>query len=292
MNNINVYTRRTLLKGLAALAGLAAVNIPWLTAAARNKRRYRIGACDWSIGKQSDVDALALANTLGLDGVQVSLGTVQNGMHLRRKDVQQTYLKAVAANGVEISSLAIGELNNVPYKSEPETEEWVRDSIHVAKAMECRVVLLAFFSKGDIKGDEAGIAEVIRRLKKVAPIAEQADVILGIESWLSADELLAIIDKIGSTHVRVYYDVANATEMGYDIYREMKQLGNKYICEVHAKENGALLGQGKIDFQKVRDTLDEIGYEGWVILEGGVPAGMDVKEAYLANTRYIRSIFS
>ncbi|PPK99183.1 sugar phosphate isomerase/epimerase family protein [Parapedobacter indicus] len=292
MNNINVYTRRTLLKGLAALAGLAAVNIPWLTAAARNKRRYRIGACDWSIGKQSDVDALALANTLGLDGVQVSLGTVQNGMHLRRKDVQQTYLKAVAANGVEISSLAIGELNNVPYKSEPETEEWVRDSIHVAKAMECRVVLLAFFSKGDIKGDEAGIAEVIRRLKKVAPIAEQADVILGIESWLSADELLAIIDKIGSTHVRVYYDVANATEMGYDIYREMKQLGSKYICEVHAKENGALLGQGKIDFQKVYDTLDEIGYEGWVILEGGVPAGMDVKEAYLANTRYIRSVFS
>jgi len=292
MNNINVYTRRTLLKGLAALAGLAAVNIPWLTAAARNKRRYRIGACDWSIGKQSDVDALALANTLGLDGVQVSLGTVQNGMHLRRKDVQQTYLKAVAANGVEISSLAIGELNNVPYKSEPETEEWVRDSIHVAKAMECRVVLLAFFSKGDIKGDEAGIAEVIRRLKKVAPIAEQADVILGIESWLSADELLAIIDKIGSTHVRVYYDVANATEMGYDIYREMKQLGSEYICEVHAKENGALLGQGKIDFQKVYDTLDEIGYEGWVILEGGVPAGMDVKEAYLANTRYIRSVFS
>lgn len=292
MNNINVYTRRTLLRGFTALAGLAAVNIPWLTAAARNKRRYRIGACDWSIGKQSDVDALALAKTLGLDGVQVSLGTVQNGMHLRRKDVQQTYLEAVAANGVEISSLAIGELNNVPYKSEPETEEWVRDSIHVAKAMGCRVVLLAFFSKGDIKGDEAGIAEVIRRLKKIAPIAEKADIILGIESWLSADELLAIIGKIGSTHVRVYYDVANATEMGYDIYREMKQLGNEYICEVHAKENGALLGQGKIDFQKVRDTLDEIGYEEWVVLESGVPAGMDVKEAYLVNTRYIRSIFS
>lgn len=292
MNNINIYNRRTILKGFAVLASLAAVNISWLAAAARNKRSYRIGACDWSIGKQSDVDALALAKTLGLDGVQVSLGTVQNGMHLRRKDVQQTYLEAVATYGVEISSLAIGELNNVPYKSEPETEEWVRDSIHVAKAMGCRVVLLAFFSKGDLKGDEAGVAEVIRRLKKVAPIAEQADIILGIESWLSAGELLSIIDKVGSTHVRVYYDVANATEMGYDIYREMKQLGNEYICEVHAKENGALLGQGKIDFQKVYDTLDEIGYEGWVILEGGVPAGMDVKEAYLANTRYIRSVFS
>ena len=292
MNNNIVYDRRTILKGFAALAGLVAGYSPWLASVARNKRGYRIGACDWSIGKQSDVDALALAKTLGLDGVQVSLGTVQNGMHLRRKDVQQTYLEAVAAYGVEISSLAIGELNNVPYKSEPETEEWVRDSIHVAKAMGCRVVLLAFFSKGDLKGDEAGIAEVIRRLKKVAPIAEQADIILGIESWLSADELLAIIDKVGSTHVRVYYDVANATEMGYDIYSEMKQLGSEYICEVHAKENGALLGQGKIDFQKVHHTLVEIGYKEWVVLEGGVPPGMNVKEAYLANTRYIRSIFS
>lgn len=292
MSNNNVYTRRTLLKGIALLASLGAIRRSWAVFASQNTRGYRIGACDWSIGKQSDVNALALAKTLGLDGVQVSLGTVQNGMHLRHKDTQRTFRKAVATYGVEISSLAIGELNNVPYKSEPETEEWVRDSIYVAKAMGCRVVLLAFFGKGDLRGDEAGIAEVIRRLKKVAPVAEKEDIVLGIESWLSANDLLAIIGKVGSTHVRVYYDVANATEMGYDIYQELRILGSEYVCEVHAKENGALLGQGKIDFRKVRSTLDEIGYKGWVILEGGVPSGMDVKEAYFANTRYIRSIFS
>lgn len=291
MSNSNTYTRRTILKGVALLASLGTIRRSWAFTS-QNIRGYRIGACDWSIGKQSDVNAFALAKTLGLDGLQVSLGTVQNGMHLRRKDVQRTFRKAVATYGVEISSLAIGELNNVPYKSEPETEEWVRDSIHVAKAMGCRVVLLAFFGKGDLRGDEAGIAEVIRRLKKVAPIAEKEDIILGIESWLSAADLLAIVGKVGSTHVRVYYDVANATEMGYDIYQELRILGSEYVCEVHAKENGALLGQGRIDFRKVRNTLDEIRYKGWVILEGGVPSGMDVKEAYLANTRYIRSIFS
>ncbi len=291
LNSMNIYDRRTVLKGFAAWAVLAAVNVPWPGFGTGNKRRYRIGACDWSIGKQCDTGALELAGILGLDGVQVSLGTVQNGMHLRRKVVQQAYLEAVAAHGVKISSLAIGELNNVPYKSEPETEEWVRGSIYAAKALGCRVVLLAFFGKGDIRGDGAGIAEVIRRLKKVAPLAEKEDVILGIESWLSADELLAIIGEVGSSHVRVYYDVANATEMGYDIYHEMKQLGSEYICEVHAKENGALLGQGKIDFKKVRHALDGIGYGGWVVLEGGVPAGMDVNEAYLANTRFIRSVF-
>ena len=273
-------------------AGAIAMGISWLPTKSRSKRRYRISACDWSIGMQSNIAALALAKTLGLDGVQVSLGTVQNNMHLRTKVVQKAYMQAASTHGVQLSSLAIGELNNVPYKSEPETEEWVSDSIDVAKAMGCRVVLLAFFSKGDIKGDKVGIAEVVRRLKKVAPKAEKEDIILGIESWLSAHELLAIIGEVGSKHVQVYYDVANATDMGYDIYQEMRQLGKEYICEVHTKENGVLLGQGKIDFVKVRDTLDDIGYDGWIVLEGGVPNGMDLKEAYLANTRYIRSVFS
>ncbi|WP_229738883.1 sugar phosphate isomerase/epimerase family protein [Parapedobacter pyrenivorans] len=258
----------------------------------RSKRGYRIGACDWSIGKQSDTTALVLGKTLGLDGVQVSLGTVANDMHLRNKTVQDTYLRMASTYGIQVSSLAIGELNNVPYKSEPETEEWVSDSIDVAKAMGCRVVLLAFFGKGDIKGDKAGIAEVVSRLKKIAPKAEKEDIILGIESWLSADELLAIIDEVGSKHVQVYYDVANASDMGYDIYQEMRRLGKEYICEVHAKENGMLLGQGKIDFVKVQNTLDEIGYDGWIVLEGGVPDGMDLTEAYIANTHYIRSVFS
>ncbi|MGK6351493.1 sugar phosphate isomerase/epimerase family protein [Parapedobacter sp. DT-150] len=290
MNN-HPYSRRNILKGLAALAGLAAVHISWVPAMSSSKRRYQISACDWSIGKPCDTAALALAKTLGLDGVQVSLGTVQNDMHLRKKAVQDVYLQEAAAHGVTISSLAIGELNNVPYKSAPETEAWVSDSIDVARAMGCRVVLLAFFSKGDIKGDAAGIREVIKRLKKIVPKAEKEGVILGIESWLSAGELLAIIDEVGSKQVQVYYDVANASEMGYDIYEEMRQLGKKHICEVHAKENGVLLGQGKIDFVNVRNTLDEIGYDGWIVLEGGVPSGMDLKDAYLANTRYIRSVF-
>jgi len=38
--------------------------------------------------------------------------------------------------------------------------------------------------------------------------------------------------------------VCNSNDRGYDIYQEIRQLG-KRICEFHAKENGALLGQAK-----------------------------------------------
>jgi L-ribulose-5-phosphate 3-epimerase len=292
MNQDPLYTRRQMIKSTAALAGVTTFSPWWELFSTNGPRKYRISACDWSIGKTSEVEAVALAKKIGLDGVQVSLGTVKNNMHLRLPQVQQAYKAAEKTHGVQVSSLAIGELNNVPYKSAPETEAWVSDSIDVAKAMGCKVILLAFFSKGDLKGDEAGKQEVIRRLRKVAPKAEKAGVILGIESWLSAQEHLEIIHAVGSKNVRVYYDVANSHHMGYDIYEEMRRLGKKYICEVHAKENGYLLGQGNIDFARVKDILDDIKYEGWVIIEGALPQGAQLLPSYQANNHYLRSVLN
>ena len=259
--------------------------------AAPTRRRFKLGACDWSIGKLGDPAAFDVAKQIGLDGVQVSLGTVANDLHLRRPGVQQQYKAATKKTGLEIASLAIGELNSVPYKSDPRTVQWVSDSIDVCKALGVRVVLLAFFSKGDLRDDPAGVDEVVRRLKAVAPKAEKAGVVLGIESWLSADQHLEILQRVGSPAVQVYYDVCNSNDRGYDIYKEIRQLG-KRICELHAKENGSLLGQGKVDFHKVRAALDDIGYRGWVEIEGAVPPGKPMLESYQANCKFMREILA
>ncbi len=285
------FSRREMLRRAGLVAGglALAANVSPLLAATSNSR-FKIGACDWSIGKLSDPSAFALAKEIGLDGVQVSLGTVANDMHLRRADVQQQFKEAAKANDVKIASLAIGELNNVPYKSDPRTIEWVSDSIDVCKALGVRVVLLAFFGKGDLRDDKPGVEEVVRRLKAVAPKAEKAGVILGIESWLSADAHVEILDRVGSEAVQVYYDVCNSNDRGYDIYKEIRQLG-KRICEFHAKENGSLLGQGKVDFQKVRAAMDDIGYSGWIQIEGAIPSGKAVLESYQANQKFLRGIF-
>ncbi len=292
MQHNPVYSRRHMLKSAAALAGLATTHPWWYPFAADTKRKYNIGACDWSIGQHSRVEALAVADKIGLDGVQVSLGKLANNMHLRQPEVQQAYQKAAKKHNIRISSLAIGELNEVPYKSAPETEAWVSDSIGVAKAMGCEVILLAFFSKGDLKGDPAGQQEVVRRLKNVAPKAEKAGIILGIESWLSADEHLKMVDAIGSPNVRVYYDVANSHKMGYDIYEEMARLGKQYICEIHAKENDHLLGKGSIDFVRIKNILDAMDYEGWVIIEGARPEGTELLPTYQANYQYLNTVLN
>ncbi|WP_020530077.1 sugar phosphate isomerase/epimerase family protein [Flexithrix dorotheae] len=252
---------------------------------------FKVGACDWSIGQRAKVEAMSVAKSIGLDGVQVSLGTVEDNMHLRTKAIQEAYKKASKENGVAIGGMAIGELNSVPYKSAPETEQWVLDSIDVAKAMGVKVVLLAFFGKGDIKGDKEGTKEVIKRLKKAAPKAEKEKITLGIESWLSAKEHMEIIDAVESDMIKVYYDTANSNKMGYDIYEEIRWLGKKNICEFHLKENGNLLGEGVVDFKKVRAAIDDIGYRGWVQIEGAIPEGGERVESYIKNREFVKSLF-
>ena len=226
---------------------------------------------------------------LGLDGVQVSLGTVNDDMQLTRPDRQKLYLAESKKHGVQIASLAIGELNGVPYKSDPRTEQWVADSIDVCKALGVKVVLLAFFWKNDLRGDPAGIGETVRRLKRVAPKAEKAGVILAIESWLSAWEHMDIIQRVGSPAVQVYYDVGNSHKQGYDIYEEIRWLGREQICEFHAKDYEFLFGKGKVSFSAVRAAMDDIGYRGWIQIEGAKPLGLI--ESYRQDAAYLRSVF-
>jgi sugar phosphate isomerase/epimerase len=272
----------------AAWLALAGQCAPMFAAASNG--RFRLGACDWSIGRMGDPTALELGKEIGLDGVMVSMGTAADDMRLRKPELQRQYKEAAGRTGLEVSSVAIGELNSVPYKSDPRTVAWVSDSIDVCRALGVRVVLLAFFSNDDLRGDKEGVDEVVRRLKAVAPKAEKAGVFLGIESWLSAEQHLDILKRVGSPAVRVYYDVCNSNDMGYDICREIRLLGKERICEFHFKENGSLLGQGKIDFKKVRAALDDIGYSGWIQIEGAVPPGKQILESYQANCKFLRGI--
>ena len=256
-------------------------------------KRFSIGACDWSISNTSNLGAMEMAKEIGLDGVQLSLGLKANNMHLRRKDVQEAYKSLAKIFKVGFTGLGIGELNNYPFKSDPQTDQWVADSIQVAKEFNVKAVLIAFFNQGDLKNDSKGQDAVIQKFKDIMPIAEKAGVRLGIESWLSAEEHMRIIDAVGSPNLNVYYDVAKSEKMGYNIYEEIKWLGKKkQICEFHFKENDALLGQGKVDFQRVKNCLDEIGYSGAIQIEGAVPPGKTMLESYLKNNRFLRDLIA
>jgi sugar phosphate isomerase/epimerase len=290
---MNCITRRQYLAGSLSGLGILAASPRWeaLARAREQGAAFKIGACDWSIGNTQKPEAFAVAKEIGLDGVEVSFGEPGSANDLRDAAVRAAYQEVCRTTGLEISSLAMGLLNRVPYATDPRTEQWVADVVQVLPKLGVKCCLLAFFGDGDIKGDQAKQAEVIRRLKKVAPAAEQAGVVLGIESWLNADDHLRILDGVGSPAVQVYYDVCNMTDQGYDICKEIRQLGKERICQIHIKENGALIGQGKVDLLPVRDAIADIGYHGWLILEGATVRGKSLVECYQHNQKYLRTLF-
>jgi L-ribulose-5-phosphate 3-epimerase len=275
--------------GLAFVGGVFGGSSPGPHATKTQLRGFRIGACDWTMGKRTDPASLAMAKRLGLDGVQVDLGRPEDELPLRKPELQKKYRELAKASGVEISSLAIAAMNDVPYKSDPRAESWVADSIDVCRALGVQVVLLAFFGKGDLRNDSKGTDAVIQKLKQVAPKAERYQVTLGFESWLSAQQLLEILDRVGSPAVQVYYDVGNSHREGHDIYQEIRLLG-KHICEVHAKDYDDLYGKGSINFPEVRRALDDIGYRGWIVIEG-VKMPLGLEESIQYDERYLRGVF-
>jgi sugar phosphate isomerase/epimerase len=285
-------TRREYIKRTATLAFLAGMGFHDVHSLGNFS--LHIGACDWSIGKSSDIGAFEVAKQIGLDGIQVNMGSEKNDLHMRQPALQQAYLEESKKSKIKIASIAIGELNNVPYKSDPRTEQWVSDSIDVAKSFGVNVILLAFFNKNDLRNDTAGKEEVIRRLKKVAPKAEQLGITLGIESYLSAEEHIEIIQRVGSKSIKVYYDFRNSADAGYDVIKEIKLLGREAICELHIKENGQLLGDGTLDWRKIGETLALMDYkgDGWMQLEWSLPKETPVVSGYQHNLQYIKNSFS
>jgi L-ribulose-5-phosphate 3-epimerase len=254
------------------------------------KSAIRFGVCDWTIKKTGTPEAFDLAAQIGLEGVQVSLVPRGESLTLLDKELQQAYQQAVEKTGVAIASFCIGELNNVPLKSDPRAERWVAEGIEVASAMKVGIILIPFFGKGDLKDDPAGTDAVIQSLKRLAPRAEKAGIILALESTLSAEAHQKIIEAIGSPVVAVYYDVGNSQEAGYDIGREIRLLGER-IAQFHAKDYQDLFGKGSLDFTAVRSAMMDIDYSGWLVLEEvKLPLGME--QSIRKDLEYLKSVFA
>ena len=273
----------------AIIAATAALAIAASPAAQKTAYNLPLGVCDWTIGKAGDPAAFELAARLGLDGVQVSLVPKGDSLALADPALRSAFLKAARKARIPIASFAIGDLNDVPLKSDPRAEMWLAKGIDVAAAMRVKIILVPFFGKGELRNDPAGVDAVVAALKRLAPAAEAKGVVLALESYLSAGDILKILERVGSPAVQVYYDVGNSQDMGYPILDEIREL-RAHIVEVHAKDTKDLYGKGSMDFPAVRAALEDIGYKGWFVLEGTkMPLG--VEESVRYDAEYLRTVF-
>jgi sugar phosphate isomerase/epimerase len=247
--------------------------------------------CDWNLGKTGQVSAVELAYRCGLDGVEASVNFPDGGGGLRSPEELRGYRQACHRYGIEVPSVAMGILNSVPLKSEPKTALWVADAIAVGEKLGATCMLLAFFGPGELDmGDATSIGRVVDVLKELAPRAAAAGVSLGLENYLSAEDNLTLLDRVGSPAVQVYYDVRNSADKGRDPAKELRALKGR-VCQVHLKNGDRLLSEkGEVDFAACAQALKETDYDGWLVLETASPSGSIVEDTK-RNIAYIRSVF-
>lgn len=288
-----MYSRRLLIKKSLLLSSLMQTGVFKTLMAASSMPAIKIGACDWSIGKGSNIGAFDVAKQIGLDGIMVDIGNPDNDLHIRHQAVQEQYKKASERTGIVVTSLALGLFNRFPFHSDERTQDWIKYAIEAAKNLNTKIVLLAFFNASDLRNDVSRKEAAIKHLKAVMPIAEKAGVILGIESYLNAKEHEEIMNSVGSKNLKVYFDFRNTADAGYDAVAEFKKLGRDKVCELHMKENGFLLGKGTIDWNAVANAVYEMNYtgNGWMQIEGAIPKGGEPISSYKHNLAYLQKLF-
>ncbi len=276
-------TRRGLVRSLAA----GAIGARALLAA---KGELRIGVTDWNLNLGANPEAVPLARKLGFEGVQVSFGrkVVDGKMPADDPETIMKYLQLSKANNIPIDGTCADRLHVNGLKSDKLAPKWVLDSIRLTHALHTRVLLLPFFGPWALK-TKAEMDYTADRLRELAPEAEKAGVILGLEDTISAEDNVRIMDRSRAENVKVYYDVGNSTVAGFDVVKEIRWLGKDRICQFHLKDNPHYLGEGKIQFTPIMRAIRDIGFSGFANLETDVQP-QDLDAGLRRNLAYIRQI--
>jgi len=289
--------RKTFIKHLALIGG--SLMLPDVLLAASSKRRYKVAVIDLMILKRQKLSALELTSEIGADGLEIDMGGLGDRETFDNKladpAIRAQYLEKANALHLEFCSLAMTGFYAQSFAKRPTYQKMVQDCLDTAKAMKIKVIFLPLGIQGDLVKNPELRLPIVERLKIAGKMAAKAGVVIGIETSLDAKGELQLLKEINCKHIKSYFNFSNAVKNGRDLNQELKILGRKNIIQIHAtNEDGVWLeNDPKIDLKKVKQTLDEMGWNGWLVIERSRDAKQptNVKYNFTANTRYLKSIF-
>jgi sugar phosphate isomerase/epimerase len=264
-----------------------------------SQARYRISVCDWMILKRQKLGAFELAAEIGADGLELDIGGLGTretwDNKLKDPAVRQQFIDKAASLGLSISSIAMSGFYAQSFAERPNYRELIAECVDLMKATGAKVAFLPLGVKGDLVQHPELRPVIIERLKAVAPLAEKAGVVLGIETALDASAEARLLDEVGSPAVRSYFNFANALQNGRDLHAELSILGRDRIAQIHCTDQDGVWLQDntRLDMKRVRRQLDDMGWSGWLVIERSrdIKDPKNVRKNFSANARFLKSCF-
>lgn len=263
-------------------------------------QRYKIAACDWMMLKRQKIGEFQLAKQIGADGIEMDMGglgnrdTFDNKLH--QVYFQKQFRRTADSLGMKVPSVAMSGFFAQSFVAKNNYKVLIEDCLATMRIMGAKVAFLPLGGCGTgWHKDGAERTELVRRLHESGEMAKAENVVIGIRTALDAKEDIRLLDEVKSDGIKIYYNFQDATDNKRDVCKELKMLGKERICQIHSSNTDSVtLDKDKrIDLQKVKKTLDKMGWGGWLVIERSrdVSRVKDVKYNYGTNVRYLKQIF-
>jgi len=243
-------------------------------------------------GKKESSHAIDDAKEMGLDGLELTFGDALNeNISLKEcKEIRQY----AEAKDIGLKTLASGFYWGCSLAS-PDVEERERalafseKYLRTAAYLSIETILLvpgavdvAWDSSRPVVPYQDVWDNASQSIKKLLPLAEELNVNIGIENvWnkflLSPIEMKIFIEQFNSSNIGAYFDLGNVLLNGYPEHW-IHILGH-HIKAIHVKNfsrndcGGVLHGfgeslkEGDLDYQKTKESLSAIHYDGPLTVE-------------------------
>jgi L-ribulose-5-phosphate 3-epimerase len=277
--------RRDFCKTAGAAAAVAATS----TLQAEDKKRARANqgliykSVKW--GGKPNLSRMKKLKELGFDGIEGSApGMDIGGMRKACEEV------GLPMHGVVYNKHWNKRLSSPDKAVRDEGRTGLEAAIRESKAVGGSSVLLV---PGAVRGPNETHDDVwersITEIRKVIPLASKLGIHVLIETvWngfcYKPEQFRDYLDEINNPWIQAYYDIGNMQKFAPS-HEWIRILGNRNV-KLDVKDWGVKngfcpLGQGDVEWDKVRAELKKIGFNGWVTREGG--DGGDDKTAALMD---------
>lgn len=235
-----------------------------------------------------------VAKEIGFDGVEFCIGKEYRENILWQDGGAEELKRLADEAGVEISSLSPGVFSSFhPALPEADKREEGREIlthvIEMCKPVDTAHILVPMFPRDMDEWPDQTWQLLVDGFKGLAETAGKYNVVLDLETTFNVEQLLSILDRVGSDHLKVYHDTGNTMSRGQDPAEELRKLGHDRVGMIHAKDTDRqMLGEGRVDFDAVDAAMREIKYDGYIVLE--TPVGDDARADNAQNLAFIKKL--
>ena len=230
------------------------------------------------VGSIDPLEHIAFAHDHGFAGIE------DNFLKLRPAREQERIGAELARRGLEMGCF----LNNVASwnlprwaSRDPDDQALLRaeieKSIEVAKRVGGRL-MTTLIARSDSEPLAYQRAALVDNLKRIAPLAERAGVVICLEAVNARDypmlllsdvaDAYAVAHAIGSPAVRMVFDIYHAQARGGDVINALHRCwGMIGAIQVADNPGRAEMGSGELNWVNILRNIRDLGYRGLIELE-------------------------